>query len=198
MEKISLQDGFTLKVLGENVYHIPEEEIEAKVPGTVYGTLLDKGLMPDPYFGENELTATKLMENDFEYRKEFFVTEEMTAADGLYLVFEGIDTLSDIYLNEEKIGSTDNMHRTYSFDVLERLKIGENVLQVVLHSPIRYIKEENEKIYRQSAYQKGTFDVWMGLGSQTAGCRYFPSGLSGENRKSQNRQCVCGAKSQGW
>ena len=28
MEKISLQDGFTLKVLGENVYHIPEEEIE--------------------------------------------------------------------------------------------------------------------------------------------------------------------------
>lgn len=100
--KISLQDGFTLKVLGENVYHIPEEEIEAKVPGTVYGTLLDKGLMPDPYFGENELTATKLMENDFEYRKEFFVTEEMTSADGLYLVFEGIDTLSDIYLNEEK------------------------------------------------------------------------------------------------
>ena len=147
MEKISLQDGFTLKVLGENVYHIPEEEIEAKVPGTVYGTLLDKGLMPDPYFGENELTATKLMENDFEYRKEFFVTEEMTLADGLYLVFEGIDTLSDIYLNEEKIGSTDNMHRTYSFDVLERLKIGENVLQVVLHSPTRYIKEENEKIY---------------------------------------------------
>ena len=105
MEKISLQDGFTLKVLGENVYHIPEEEIEAKVPGTVYGTLLDKGLMPDPYFRENELTATKLMENDFEYRKEFFVTEEMTSADGLYLVFEGIDTLSDIYLNEEKIGS---------------------------------------------------------------------------------------------
>ena len=145
MEKISLQDGFTLKVLGENVYHIPEEEIEAKVPGTVYGTLLDKGLMPDPYFGENELTATKLMENDFEYRKEFFVTEEMTSADGLYLVFEGIDTLSDIYLNEEKIGSTDNMPRTYSYDVLERLKIGENVLQVVLHSPTRYIKEENEK-----------------------------------------------------
>ena len=67
MEKINLQDGFTLKVLGENVYHIPEEEIEAKVPGTVYGTLLDNGLMPDPYFGENELTATKLMENDFEF-----------------------------------------------------------------------------------------------------------------------------------
>lgn len=155
MEKINLQDGFTLKVLGENVYHIPEEEIEAKVPGTVYGTLLDKGLMPDPYFGENELTATKLMENDFEYRKEFFVTEEMTLADGLYLVFEGIDTLSDIYLNEEKIGSTDNMHRTYSFDVLERLKIGENVLQVVLHSPTRYIKEENEKSIPGAAW-----NVW--------------------------------------
>ena len=146
-EKISLNEGFTLKVLGENVYCIPEKEMEARVPGSVYGTLLEKGLIPDPYFRENELTATKLMENDFEYRREFDVTDECLSADGLFLVLEGIDTLSDIYLNEEKIGSTDNMHLCYEFDVLHRLKKQNNVLRVVLHSPIRYIREENEKIY---------------------------------------------------
>ena len=42
-EKISLNEGFTLKVLGENVYCIPEKEMEARVPGSVYGTLLEKG-----------------------------------------------------------------------------------------------------------------------------------------------------------
>ena len=44
-----------LRILGENVYGIPEEYIDAKVPGSVYGTLLEKGLMPDPYYRDNEL-----------------------------------------------------------------------------------------------------------------------------------------------
>ena len=93
MEKISLQDGFTLKVLGENVYHIPEEEIEAKVPGTVYGTLLDKGLMPDPYFGDNELTATKLMENDFEYRPR--QTMQRIYCASIYELVDLVDAFGD-------------------------------------------------------------------------------------------------------
>ena len=70
MTRMSLQDNWTLTVLGENVYHIPETPIETKVPSTVYGTLLSKGLIPDPYFRDNELMATKLMENDFAYETE--------------------------------------------------------------------------------------------------------------------------------
>ena len=73
MTTISLKDNWTLTVLGKNVYDIPEEPIETKVPSTVYGTLLEKGLMPDPYFRDNELDATKLMENDFVYETEFSI-----------------------------------------------------------------------------------------------------------------------------
>ena len=50
METIMLKDNWTLTVLGKNVYDIPEKPIETKVPSTVYGTLLEKGLMPDPFF----------------------------------------------------------------------------------------------------------------------------------------------------
>ena len=46
MHTICLKDNWTLTVLGKNVYHIPETPIETKVPSTVYGTLLEKGLIP--------------------------------------------------------------------------------------------------------------------------------------------------------
>ena len=49
MKKINLNTCWSLKILGDNVYHIRENEIPAKVPGSVYSTLLDNGLMPDPF-----------------------------------------------------------------------------------------------------------------------------------------------------
>ena len=45
MHAICLKDNWTLTVLGKNVYDIPETPIETKVPSTVYGTLLEKGLI---------------------------------------------------------------------------------------------------------------------------------------------------------
>ena len=47
MKKIDLCGKWRMKILGENVFHIPEEWMEARVPGSVYGTLLDLGKMPD-------------------------------------------------------------------------------------------------------------------------------------------------------
>lgn len=145
--RYELLGEWQLKVIGENVYNIPQEYVTATVPGTVYGTFLEKGLIPDPFYRENELEATKLSENDFEYVKEFMVEEAQLSFDALLLVFEGVDTLADIYLNGELLDSISNMHLRYEYDVLKSVHVGANELRVVLHSPIRYIKEENEKIY---------------------------------------------------
>ncbi len=147
MKEISLDGNWSLKVLGENVYGIGEEEIPAKVPGSVYGTLMEEGKIPDVYYRDNELQATRLMENDFEYIRSFWVEEDKENADVVLLRFDGIDTLADIYVNGRQIGTAYNMHRTWEFDVSDVLQGGENTLRVTLHSPIRYIREENEKIY---------------------------------------------------
>ena len=147
MKQYSLNGKWQLKILGENVYHIPEEYVECKVPGTVFGTYVENGSMPDPYYRENELIAIKMADNDYEYRKQFSLEENQLDTDRLLLVFEGIDTLSDVYLNGQLLGSTCNMHTRYEFDVLGVAKAGENNLSVVLHSPVKYIREENEKIY---------------------------------------------------
>lgn len=129
------------------MYHIPEEYVECKVPGTVFGTFVANGSMPDPYYRENELEAVRLADNDYEYKKLFSLEKSHLDTDRLLLVFEGIDTLSDVYLNGKLLGSTYNMHVRCEFDVLGAAKAGENELKVVIHSPVKYIRQENEKIY---------------------------------------------------
>ena len=69
-----LETEWTLTVLGENVYGIPEEPIDTVVPSSVYSTLLENELIPDPFYRDNELQATKLMDNDFVYERTFTVS----------------------------------------------------------------------------------------------------------------------------
>lgn len=147
MKKIDLCGKWRLMILGENIYHIPEEWMEAEVPGSVYGTLLKLGKMPDPYYRDNELDATKLMENDFVYETDMEITQEMLACDGVILRFEGIDTLGEVYLNDTLLGHVENMHRVWEYDIRHLAKVGANTVRVLLHSPIKYIKEENEKVF---------------------------------------------------
>lgn len=149
MTQISLKDNWTLTILGENVYNIPEEPIETQVPSTVYGTLLDKKLIPDPFFRDNELTALKLMDNDFAYETSFSIPGGERNADRLFLRFDGIDTLADIYLDGQLIGSADNMNRVWEYDITPMVMDGsaDTVyrLKVVLHSPTRFIAEADGK-----------------------------------------------------
>lgn len=149
MTATNLKEQWTLTVLGKNVYDIPETPIETVVPSTVYETLLKKELMPDPFYRDNELTALKLMENDFVYETDFSLKNTDREADKIFLRFHGIDTLADIYLGDQLLGSTDNMNRIWEFDITAAVKDDpENAvyhLKVVLHSPTRFIREENEK-----------------------------------------------------
>lgn len=147
MERMVLDKNWRMKIVGENVYGIPEDWIDTQIPGSVYGTLVDKGLMPDPYDRMNELGALRLMENSFCFQTAFVLRAEQLQGDFLLLRFDGIDTLAEVYLNGRLLGHVDNMHRIWEFDIEEAAKIGENVLRVELHSPTEYIAKENEKIY---------------------------------------------------
>lgn len=149
MHTICLKDNWTLTVLGKNIYDIPENPVETTVPSTVYGTLLEKGMIPDPYFRDNELDALKLMENDFVYETTFSISEKERQADRLFLHFDGIDTIADIYLNDQKLGSADNMNRIWEYDItpLVAQDSADTVyhLKVFLHSPTKFIAQEEEK-----------------------------------------------------
>ena len=115
------------------------------VPGSVYSDLLANNLMPDPYFRENEDEVTALSDYDYEYSKSFFADKSLLKNDELILTFEGIDTISEIYMNGKKIGSTDNFHTAFEFNIINNLVLGENILKVILFSPTKYIHKEHNK-----------------------------------------------------
>lgn len=149
MHKMTLNgDNWRMQIIGEkDMYGVNGKILPAKIPGSVYGNLLEQGLMPDPYDRMNELTALPLMDNDFVFETDFTLAEEQLAADYLVLRFEGIDTLAKVFLNGRVLGETNNMHRIWEFDLGWTACAGENTLRVEIASPTRYIEEENQKVF---------------------------------------------------
>lgn len=130
----------------------------AVVPGSVYTDLLRNGDMEDPFWKDNEDKALLLMEHEYEYMEHFACDPELFACDRVKLHFYGLDTLADIHLNGKLLGSVDNMHREWEFDVTDVLKQEENELTVLFHSPTKFIREAFEK-----APTKGSEDAMPGF-----------------------------------
>ena len=108
------------------------------IPGSVYSFLLDNNLIPDPFYRENELQLTYLLENDFIFRRNFDFQPD---GNRVLLRCEGLDTICDVSINGQAVGHTENMHRTYEWDVTELLRQGENEIIVCCLSPLKYMAE---------------------------------------------------------
>ena len=59
-----------------------------------------------------------------------------SAHEHLDLVFEGLDTFADVYLNEQAILHADNMFRRWRIPAKALLKPGSNTLRIVFHSAV--------------------------------------------------------------
>ena len=153
MKRVDTNQSWKMKIIGTDEY------IEASVPGSVYNDLINADKLEDPYYRDNEGLALELMKNDFEYRGTFDVSDDLSDADEVFLRFNGIDTIADIELNGVRLGSVDNMHRTWDFRVLKYLKPAENELVVTLHSPVNYIAEK----YKEDPAILGTEDAMRGF-----------------------------------
>jgi len=114
--------------------------LRGNVPGVVQQSLFEAGYFPHPYQGINEIYFRKLENKDWIYEKSFDFQEKITAEEEIELVFEGVDTLSDVYLNEVFLGSTQNMFMEYRFNIKNVLKLGQNKIWVHIKSPVKIPK----------------------------------------------------------
>ena len=150
IEKTELNRGWTLSCNVTGRRDLPAE-IPAKVPGCVHLDLLAARLIPDPYLDINEITNDWIGKDDWTYRCTLDASPD--AGKIHELVFDGLDTVATIVLNGEELGRTFNMHRTYRFDVSERLKQGSNELVVAFRSAYAYGAEmEAHYGYRPNNY----------------------------------------------
>lgn len=133
MRRRSLHEGWTVRALSGP---IPDGwrdvEVPAVVPGVVHEDLLRAGLIPDPLAGENEGALVWVGRSSWRFATEFSWTPDSETRHDL--VFDGLDTVARITLNEVVIGRTVNQHRTYRFDVRHVLRSGSNRLVIDFES----------------------------------------------------------------
>lgn len=121
----------------------------AEIPGVVHTDLLNNGLIEDPFYGDNEMKYQWIGEKTWEYQLNFDVEESVIENDHLDLIFEGIDTYSDVYLNDSLIFKTNNMFLEWSADVKKLLKSKNNILRIIFFP----VENEMNSLAAKSNYQ---------------------------------------------
>jgi len=139
----SLHSGWEFRQVGTEKWR------SATVPGCVHTDLLAHGLIPDPFYGTNEKAVQWVEEKDWEYRLLFTPSEQELASPNATLVFEGLDTYADVYLNDDCILIGQNMFRGFEISVAAHLNIGESELRIVFHSPTEKTKER----FKENGYE---------------------------------------------
>lgn len=105
------------------------EPIEARVPGNVELDLARAGLEQDPFYGENLYAFEKYNYYSWWYVRRF--TVGALPQDGrACLRLRGVDAYAEVYLNQIKLGETDDAFIEFEWDCQDVLRQGENELAV--------------------------------------------------------------------
>ncbi len=112
--------------------------IDADVPGNFELDLYRAGKIGDPYYSVNTLELQKFECMHLFYYNEFYFSSDLNEQ---FLVFEGIDTVSEIYVNGCLISETDNMFIKYEFPLN---CLHEGINEIVVH--IKPVAIEARKI----------------------------------------------------
>ncbi len=158
--EISLNDGWRFTESGKNEWY------DAQVPGSVQRDLIRHEVLPDPYWGTNEKLVQWVEDKNWDFEKKFYLTAEQLKHDEAVLLFEGLDTYADVFLNGSKLFHAENMFVAYETSVKNLLKAGENHLMIRFYSPIEinmpahlttgfdYPADNDHRLPRMSVYSR--------------------------------------------
>ncbi|MEL7133560.1 MAG: glycoside hydrolase family 2 protein, partial [Pseudomonadota bacterium] len=118
------------------LWHLSDETGQYTAPMTLPGdgisALRDAGMIPDPYWGQNETGLRWIAERDWLLTRTFRVTGR-----DMVLVLSMLDTIVDVSLNGQTVLRANSMFRAYRVDVSEMLVLGENVITLHFRSAPR-------------------------------------------------------------
>jgi beta-mannosidase len=133
---IGLDSGWRFRAVNGSGHAGVEQWHDAEVPGLVQTDLLRNKLIGDPFYRDNEKSLQWVGLTDWEYQTEFDVDAATLARAHVEILFAGLDTYADVYLNDAELLKADNMFRSWRLPVKDRLHAGKNTLRIVFHSPV--------------------------------------------------------------
>lgn len=110
---------------------------KADVPGVVHTDLMANGIIEDPFYRLNERAVQWIDKEDWIYETEFTGHNKIVTRENQQIVFKGLDTYADVYLNDSLILKAHNMFLEWKTNVKGILKAGKNKLKVYFHSPVK-------------------------------------------------------------
>ena len=167
-----LHDGWRFRQGNSEIWH------PAVVPGNTHLDLMRERIIDDPFFRLNERNVQWVDKEDWMYEMHFEPTADELQATHQTIVFKGLDTYADVYLNHQRILVADNMHREWRCDVRGILKEGDNLLEVYFKSPVKINVPKFDALpYRHNtgpdhSQMGGLFDKTISPFARTAGFEY--------------------------
>jgi beta-mannosidase len=136
----------------------------AQVPGNVHADLLRNGMIADPYKGNNEKSLQWIGEADWDYAVKF--DYDSVIMKNAMLVFDGLDTYADIFINGQPVMQGNNMFVQWKIPLTgAKLKTKGNELLVRFTSSLKKDAEAKAKFgiplpgdyafTRKAAYEYG-------------------------------------------
>ncbi|RZK48611.1 MAG: glycoside hydrolase family 2 protein [Pedobacter sp.] len=105
--------------------------LPAKVPGEVHLDLIQNKIIPDPFFRNNEQEVAWVSQKNWDYQTEFDLDPNFHTTNQCELVFEGLDTYAEVFLNGKSVLVADNMFRIWKIKLSKAdLKLKGNQLLV--------------------------------------------------------------------
>lgn len=108
----------------------------ASVPGSIHLDLIQHEIIPDPFYSNNEEQLKWIEDKNWTYETIFLLSEEELNKDHIYLVFKGLDTYAQVFLNDKNILSSENMFLGHKIDVKPYIK-ANNKLRIEFQSAIK-------------------------------------------------------------
>ncbi len=139
---------------------------KAEVPGYVHTDLMKNKLIPDPFYRMNEHELQWIDKTDWEYKTIFSVDENILEKDAVIINFKGLDTHADVYLNNELILKANNMFISWDVNCKKILKINNNELKIIFHSPVKVGLEKMKELEYDLPFSSNDQSELGGLGNK--------------------------------
>lgn len=115
--------------------------LKTSVPSSIYTSLIQAGQFSQSEIDTYPEKFAWVSEKPWVYRKTFDISQDLSACDRIDLVFDGLDTIASIWLNDKLLGKTNNMFIPFMFDITKLLKRQNNLLMVKFEPAVAHAKK---------------------------------------------------------
>jgi beta-mannosidase len=140
VKRIDLAGEWTLRRVAT------DEAVPASVPGDNYSALLRAGKIPDPYYGTQEDDVQWVAEQTWVFEREFEVDASWLEEASVYLSCDSLDTLAEVRVNDQRVGTSDNMFVRQRYEVKSALRAGQNRVSIRFQPAAAGIAERVERL----------------------------------------------------